>query len=250
MTEVLAIVPARGGSKGIANKNMHPVAGKPLIEWTLDVLDQSHVQRGVVSTDDDSIIAFVNSRDWDTTVYRCPLIPDDAQIEGRLDPIIKAEDPDIIVLLQPTSPVRTGHMIDEAIEQLQRDGADSLLSVVPSHALFWSKPQGVPDQFPYSEFQDPSYDVKYRPRRQDLSPQYEENGSIYVFTREHWERTHNRLGGQISLYVMPEYCRVQVDTPYDLWLAHAILTGHKETFIWPPSQSQEERLAPTTPPSS
>ena len=147
-------------------------------------------------------------------------ISDEAQIEDRLGEVINGTPggrlSDIIVLLQPTSPVRTGKQIDEAIEQLQREGADSLLSVVPSHSFLWALKE-------HRNAPVAAYDYRHRPQRQQMDPQYEENGSIYVFTREHWERTHNRLGGRISLYVMPEECRIQVDSPLDLWMAGTIL---------------------------
>jgi CMP-N,N'-diacetyllegionaminic acid synthase len=217
MTNVLAIVAARGGSKGIPGKNLAMCAGKPLLEWTLLAIEgTTHITKAILSTDmyiphDYAIVHLRPEED----------ITDDAQIEDRLDPIIQGYKPDIIVLLQPTSPVRTGKQIDEAIEHLQREGADSLVSVVQSHSFLWQ-------QFSATGFSSRGNSLSYQPgvdvrrRRQDME-QYEENGSIYVFTREHWERTHNRLGGKISLYEMPEYCKIQVDTPFDLWIAEQIL---------------------------
>ena len=217
MTNVLAIVPARGGSKGIPNKNLVMCAGKPLIEWTLDALQESSVQWMYVSTDSWQIAEAINGP-WPPVWLHKDTITDEAQIEDRLDEIISGtpagRECDIIVLLQPTSPVRTGRQIDEAIEQLQREGADSLVSVVESHAFLWRFPGMVTGH---------NYDLKHRPRRQDMSPQYEETGSIYVFTREHWERTHNRLGGKISLYCMAKETGYQIDDPFDLWLVGQIL---------------------------
>ena len=218
MTNVLAIVPARGGSKGIPGKNLAMCAGKPLIKWTLEAALDSVADEVVVTSDDEAILQCAN-RPVGLTHWAA-IISDDAQIEDRLDEIIQTgtQASDIIVLLQPTSPVRTGKQIDEAIEQLQREGADSLVSVVTSHSFLWTHD----DNNVLFRCAPPS-PLPYRPTRQDMRSQYEENGSIYVFTREHWERTHNRLGGKISLYEMPEYCKIQVDTPFDLWMAGAIL---------------------------
>jgi CMP-N,N'-diacetyllegionaminic acid synthase len=209
---VLAIVPARGGSKGIPGKNLAMCGGKPLIEWTAEACIWSNlITTMVVSTDEPAISrCAIDAFDQRWAVHINESIGDDAQIETRLDKPINDHQPDIIVLLQPTSPVRTGKQIDEAIEQLQREGADSLVSVVESHSFLWHP--GPPVTKVYTG----------RPRRQDFI-QYEENGSIYVFTRDHWERTHNRLGGKISLFVMPDECAVQVDTPFDLWMADQIL---------------------------
>jgi CMP-N,N'-diacetyllegionaminic acid synthase len=213
MTNILAIVPARGGSKGIPMKNSRMCGGQPLMCWAIDAISQADIPY-VISTDD-TMFKF-----W-PCAEMCDPIGDTDQIEDRLDPIIQHHNPSIIVLLQPTSPVRTGKQIDEAIEQLQREGADSLLSVVESHSFSWRKTESY--ESPHKDNWTGNYGYGVRPRRQDMSPRYEENGSIYVFTREHWERTHNRLGGKISLYVMPEESRIQVDSPFDLWMAGQIL---------------------------
>jgi len=117
--------------------------------------------------------------------------------------------PDIVVLLQPTSPLRRAEHIDEAIELLERTGADSVVSVSPTHAHLWDA-DGRPQ---YAQ----------RRRRQDMAPQYEENGSIYAFTMDHWRRTGNRLGGHVELYVMGEEHRYQVDTPTDLAICELLL---------------------------
>jgi CMP-N,N'-diacetyllegionaminic acid synthase len=218
---VLAIVPARGGSKGIPNKNLAMCGGKPLIEWTFSALGDSRLVDGWILTSDDSDIEAQFMR-WNRGRGNiCPAhtIDDTAQIEDRLDEIIQKADPGITVLLQPTSPVRTGKQIDEAIEQLIRNGADSLVSVVLGHAFRWRKAEMWEECGPWIG----DYGYAVRPRRQDMPAQYEENGSIYVFTREHWERTHNRLGGKTSLYVMPEESKIQIDSPFDLWMAEQIL---------------------------
>lgn len=217
MTTALAIVPARGGSKGVPGKNIRECAGKPLIEWTVQAINESqYIDRWILSTDSREIADSVTGY---TIAAFCPEIADDAQIEDRLELCVNRlggnQEP-IIVLLQPTSPVRTGKQIDEAIQQLKKEKADSLLSVVPSHAFTWSS--GVGGGRPLA-----SYDFNHRLQRQGLAPYYEENGSIYVFTRKHWDKTHNRLGGKISLYIMPEESRIQIDSPLDFLLVEQIL---------------------------
>lgn len=221
MTKVLAIIPARRNSKGLPGKNLILCAGRPLVEWTLEAAKQSRlITNTVLSTDSFKLAEHAFLDTWVDTVES---ISDEAQIEDRLDISINSmgRDHDIIVLLQPTSPVRAGEQIDEAIEQLQREGADSLLSVVESHVFMWE---------PYGEgsngasFYPPEYQPSItRPRRQDLRPHYMETGSIYVFTREHWEKTHNRLGGKIALYLMPRETGYQIDDEFDLWLCEQIL---------------------------
>jgi CMP-N,N'-diacetyllegionaminic acid synthase len=222
MTNVLAVVPARCGSKGIPHKNIAPCAGRPLIDWTLwAIADAFLVTESVVSTDCNHLMPDVFEGEYPQLERE---ISDEAQIEDRLDALIRGYAPDVIVLLQPTSPVRTGKQIDEAIEQLLREEADSLLSVVKSHTFLWSPIDGSSHWV--------NYDWQNRPQRQQITKEYfEENGSIYVFTSEHWERTHNRLGGKISLYEMPEECRVQVDSPFDLFLAEQILSRQEAAVV-------------------
>ena len=219
----LAIVPARAGSKGIPDKNMAICAGKPLLEWTANAIRNSELVTDFMLSTDSKVMA----NWWSGSVHIARDISDTAQIEDRLDEVIRNSNCTTIVLLQPTSPIRTGKQIDEAIEQLQREKADSLVSVVPDHSLVWTDMAGKPL---------PSYDVANRPRRQDMNPpHYRETGNIYVFTRKHWERTRCRLGGKISLFVMPEESGYQVDTPFDLWLCGAILEKQKtliEGNVW------------------
>ncbi len=212
--EVLAIVPARGGSKGIPHKNIAPCAGKPLVQWTFDALAESSIKSTVLSSDDAEILAA--APDWVTPRKRpAHLATDEATTESVIEHALQHILCDIVVLLQPTSPVRTGEQIDKAVKMLIDKEYDSVLSVVPSHAFLWGKAEGA---LPFA-----FYNFKDRRRRQDLPPTFEENGSIYVFTREHWERTHNRLGGKIGLYVMGEESRIQIDTPLDLFLVEQIL---------------------------
>ena len=216
---ILAIVPARGGSKGIKNKNLALCAGKPLIDWTLEDVDQSSlITRTVLSSDDEAILSHHRGHQCLPMQRPAEFAQDSTPTEAVIYDVVErcGYDPDIIVLLQPTSPVRHGRHIDEAIQMLDKTGAQSVLSVVPSHAFIWEGPE------PFSI----TYNWARRPRRQDMPLHFEENGAIYVFTREHWERRHNRIGGKIALYVMPEEARIQVDTPFDLWMAGKILESN------------------------
>ena len=215
--EVLAIVPARGGSKGIYKKNLALCAGKPLIQWTCEaILESRMVTTTLVSSDDLEILQAADvHRSGFILAGRPPyLATDEASTESVLGYYLNHREADIIVLLQPTSPVRTGAQIDEAVKLLIDQEFDSVVSVVPAHPFIW---------FNNGQETLAAYDYQNRRRRQDLPPTYEENGSIYVFTREHWEKSHNRLGGEIGMYVMGEESRIQIDTPLDLFLVEQIL---------------------------
>ena len=98
-------------------------------------------------------------------------------------------NPDLLVFLQCTSPIRTGAEIDQAIAKLKAEEGDSLVSVSPSHRFLWEEVNGVAKSI--------NYDYRHRPRRQDMNPQYVENGSIYVFKPWLLKENKNRLGGKI-----------------------------------------------------
>lgn len=217
---ILAVVPARGGSKGILHKNLVSCAGKPLLQWTLEAAKESRLLTHIVlSSDNDEMLALGEQFGVICTKRPPELALDGTSTEAVIGDVLgdyKEKKIELVVLLQPTSPVRTGGQIDEAIAQLQLDNADSLLSVVPSHAFLW---QGKDDWFV------PTYVLNMRPTRQSMRDrQYEESGNIYVFTMNHWKNTRNRLGGKISLYRMGEESRIQVDTPLDLFLVDKILS--------------------------
>jgi CMP-N,N'-diacetyllegionaminic acid synthase len=230
----LAIIPARGGSKGIPNKNMAMCAGMPLIGWTLKAAKAAKlVNHIIVSTDSEQIAAYANET-WHVRGFARPadLAGDDVPTEAVIRHVMDNwtdRHPDLpigaVVLLQPTSPQRTGGQIDEAIQDLRISGADSLVSVVPSHSFIW-RIYGDADGNPLYVS---NYDIHKRPRRQDFE-QFEENGSIYVFTAEHWYKELTRCGGRQTFYVMQEHARMQIDTPLDLTLVEQILLKERGMY--------------------
>lgn len=219
---ILAIVPARIGSKGIREKNIRVVAGKPLALWTLDAAKRSKlVDEIIISSDDDRVLGLAKAR---VLIHKrsAENSSDTASLESVIDEVLATDNwydvVEAILLLQPTSPIRTGEQIDAAISQLRQDGADTLLSAVRTHSFIWRR-----DEFLDEPLYCPSYDYDKRPRRQDLEPSWEENGSIYITTMEHWKRTHCRLGGKISLFEMPEESKYQVDSELDLHMVEKIM---------------------------
>lgn len=221
LSNIVSIIPARGGSKGIPDKNIKPLAGIPLIAHTINTAKQSkYIQRTVVSTDSEKIADIAR-------YYGAEIImrPDDlARDETPTEPVIghvldvlsKKENyyPEHIILLQPTSPLRTTEDIDNAIKKYNSDSCDSLLSVCSSHVFIWKNKDGLGVPI--------NYDFQKRPRRQDMH-QYRENGAIYVFKRDLFLAKSNRLGGKISLYEMDEGRSVEIDTAFDFILAEHLL---------------------------
>jgi CMP-N,N'-diacetyllegionaminic acid synthase len=220
--EVLAIIPARGGSKGIPGKNIYPLAGKPLIAYTIEqALAASRVTRIVVSTDTEEIAAA--ARRFGAEVVRRPenLSGDEASSESALlhclDHLRAGEgyEPDLVVFLQATSPLRTAADIEQAVATLEHAEADSLFSACPQHGFVWRL--GADNAAPLN------YDPRHRPRRQVAPEDVTENGSIYVFKPWVLAELACRLGGKIAVYRMAWLDSLQIDEPEDIPVVEFLL---------------------------
>ena len=134
---VLAIVPARGGSKGVPRKNVRPLGGKPLLQWTVEAARASvHIDRLVLSTDDDEIARLGRTIGIEVPFMRpSAAASDEATADAVIDHALASLDEpfDYLVLLQPTSPLRSATDIDGCLDLLAASDADSCVSVVPSH---------------------------------------------------------------------------------------------------------------------
>lgn len=219
---ILAIIPARGGSKGIPRKNVRLLAGKPLIAHTIEqALGASSVTRTIVSTDDGEIASV--SKEYGAEVVQRPaeLATDTAASELALKHVLQyleeAEGytPDLVVFLQCTSPVRTSNDIDWAVQLLLDESADSLVSVTPWHGLNWVLQDG--------EAKSVTFDYRNRSRRQDMRSEFRENGSIFIFKPWVLNQLNNRLGGKIVLFEMNPWTRFEADTLEDFALCEWIL---------------------------
>ena len=217
----IAIIPARGGSKGIPRKNVRLLGDKPLIAHSiLDAKESKYTDKVFVSTDDREITEV--SQQYGAEIIDRPnqLAGDSASSESALIHALSEIEktgvtPDLIVFLQCTSPIRTGIDIDKAIAKMKAENADSLLSVSPSHRFLWEEVDGVAKSI--------NYDHRDRPRRQDMQPQYVENGSIYIFKPWVLKEFGNRLGGKISLFVMSEAASWEIDSPFDFEIAESLM---------------------------
>ena len=222
MTDCISIIPARGGSKGLPRKNVLPFLGEPLIAHTIrQSLCSERVSRTLVSTDDDEI-ASVSVQYGAEVIERPPEISgDDATSEQALhhalDVLERRESytPDLVAFLQCTSPIRGDRDIDGAVETLLDTGSDSLLSVCRFHRFVWRIEQGTPISL--------NYDYRRRQLRQNLSPEFMENGSIYVFKPWVLRQFDNRLGGKIRMYEMDYFSSFEIDTHDDFALCEAIM---------------------------
>lgn len=222
MKRILAIIPARGGSKGVPNKNLRELSGKPLIAWSIEqALAANGVTDVIVSTDDPEIAAKARELGAQVPFLRpAELATDTAPTEPvmvhALEFMERSNDRyDAVMLLQPTSPLRVIGTIDAAIEQFDSLGADSLLGVAETHAFFWQ-------QSPVRA----SYDYTERPRRQDIRPmdrRFRETGSIYITGRDAFLNARNRLVGKISLFKMHECESWEIDSEVDFAILEVLM---------------------------
>jgi len=223
---ITAFIPARRGSKGIPGKNIKEFAGKPLLVHSIEyALNCNQIDEVVVSTDDDKI-AKIARKAGARIVKRPPeLSTDQATTESAIYHFVNKfnNKPDIIVLLQPTSPYRPKGSLANAITHFTENGFDSLLSITPTHRFFWRVKE---DQTTFAE-----YDYLNRPHRQDMKTEnirYVENGSLYIFTRKHFDKTGNRLGGKIGYVEWPEEFSQEIDTPLDFDILEKLFLSNSE----------------------
>ncbi len=223
--KTIAIIPARGGSKGIPRKNVRRLGGKPLIVHTLLHAKQTPgLDRIVVTTDDPEITALSNQVGVEVIQRPGRISGDTATTESALHHVldhlqdVEHYEPDLVVLLQATSPLREPQDIQNAIDTLQREQADSLFSACRVHGFIWRSTADTLSAL--------TYDPTQRCRRQEIAETiWEENGSIYIFKPYVLRTYNNRLGGKIAVYPMDRLDSFQVDEPDDLQLIETILVG-------------------------
>jgi N-acylneuraminate cytidylyltransferase len=230
---ILAIIPARGGSKGIPRKNIKLLCGKPLISYSIEqALRSQRVTRTMVSTDDLEIAEVARQYGAEVIIRPSELATDTVGTEPVLLHVLEqlqqseGYKPDLVVLLQPTSPLRMEDDIDNAINQFIKEGADSLLSLTEAKEFIWKKAG--------NGFTSLTFDYNNRKRSQELEPIYYENGSIYIFKPEILKQYCNRLGGRIAVYLMKPWQKADIDDLDDFewceWLHRKYLCGDNKNI--------------------
>ncbi len=227
---LLAFIPARGGSKGIPRKNLHPLAGVPLIDYTVRAAQKSRVVDEIfVSSDDDEIIEHCRSLGVAVDYKRPESLAGDAapMMDAVLDCLRWREERGLpaceeFLLLQPTSPLRRSWHIDEAVRQFRDEGAQSLISV---HEMVEHPYECVHGASGRWEFLARPADGP-KTRRQDYADRfYYINGAVYLARTEFLLR-EGRLWeqGAATLYVMAPQYGVDIDEPVDVDKAEAMLS--------------------------
>lgn len=220
---VLAIIPARGGSKGVPRKNIREVAGKPLIAWTIEEAKKSgYIDRLVVSTDDQEIADIAVKWGGEVPFMRpAELARDDSPGIAPVIHMLATIQPeyDLVVLLQPTSPLRAVDDIDGAISLMIDRQAKACVTVVE------------PDKSPYWMYSLHS-SGKLRPllngdytRRQDIPVVYALNGAVYVAESNWLVRLQNFVTEETVAYIMTKEHSIDIDTDIDLIIAEKLLNN-------------------------
>ena len=220
--KVLAVIPARGGSKGIPGKNTREVGGKPLIAYAIEAARTAQrVSRVVVSTDDHEIAAVARR-------YGADVIERPDELSGDLvkseDALVHALDvlalegyvPEVILLVQCTSPLTTSEDIDGTVAALIDGQADTAVAVAAFHYFLWSRDS-------QGEAEPVNHDKSVRLMRQERRPEFIETGAVYAMRVPGFRETRHRFFGKTVLHETPAENRLEIDEPEDLVLAEQLL---------------------------
>jgi CMP-N,N'-diacetyllegionaminic acid synthase len=215
---ILSIIPARGGSKGLPRKNILDLAGKPLMAWTIEYsLKSKYITKTIVSSDDDEVLSVAS--EYGANIIKRPdfLSTETATSESVVHHVIESlfdqgEKYDIVVLLQPTSPLRNSTDIDNAILAMLNSSATSIISVFDYNnkilKAFMKDSSGFltgisNNNFPFS-------------RRQDLPEVYMQNGAIYAIDIDTFMESNSFMGDKTLGYVMTREKSIDIDSLQDL----------------------------------
>lgn len=219
---VTALIPARKGSKGIINKNINKLHGKPLLVWTIKAaLDSKYINNVIVSTDSKKI-ADISTRHGAIVPSLRPkkFSKDRSSTESVIKHYLEnwSDKDETLVLLQPTSPIRKKETLDKAFKKFYKGKYDSLLSIsrVKNHFIWKVK----------KDIALPQYNINKRLRRQDMDDSnfmYYENGSIYIFNAKKFLKFENRLFGKIGYLVLDKFESMDIDDKDDIKIANSFI---------------------------
>ena len=226
--KILVVIPARGGSKGIPRKNIRLLNSKPLISYSIGIAKSSEYVDDVVVTTDDSEIALLSEKFGASVIRRSEDLAGD---EVPLDPVIydavvqkekiAFDEYDIVITLQPTSPLLKSSTLDRAIEKFEDFAVDSVLSVVDDRHLSWGYDENNQRYFPnYIE----------RKNRQYLPKDFRETGAILA-TRRQFIHEDSRLGTNLDLIEVSRQESVDIDNYEDWWIAENYLQKKRIAIV-------------------
>jgi YrbI family 3-deoxy-D-manno-octulosonate 8-phosphate phosphatase len=218
---VVAVIPARGGSKGVPGKNMRRVAGRSLVQRAVDAcVSAASIDATYVSTDDAGIAQAARAAGAEVIERPADLSGDTASSESALlhalDQLAAdGAEPGIVVFVQCTSPFIAPGDLDRAVGVVTDGQADSVFAAVPTYEFLWrSGSDGLASGI--------NHDPAYRPRRQEREPHFRETGAFYVMSVPGFRSAQHRFFGRTAVVQVPELSAVEIDTDHDLALASAL----------------------------
>ncbi len=222
---ILALIPARGGSKGVPGKNIRPLADKPLIAWTIEQARRcSWIDRVIVSTDDPAIADTAVRWEAEVPFLRPPELATDEtkMVEVVLHALDWCTQNDrayeLVMLLQPTSPLRIAGDIEAAAQLLEDRAADAVVSVCPcEHSPLWTNTLGPNGQM--KDFLRPDA----MGNRQDHPAYYRLNGAIYLAKTSYFRQCRGFFGHGTYAYIMPSERSIDIDSPLDFQMAEFLM---------------------------
>ncbi|MDA8831908.1 acylneuraminate cytidylyltransferase family protein [Candidatus Pelagibacter bacterium] len=210
MTKIVSLIPARKGSKGIPNKNLVNLCGKPLISYAIQASKQSSVKETWVSSDSDEILKVSQNLGAKTIERPSEISGDNATSESALIHFAENIDFDILVFIQCTAPLIKFQDINQGIKTIKE--FDSVVSVSETHQMFW-------------DASGPLYDINNRARRQDSTKKYIETGSFFITSKENLLKYKNRLSGNIGFVEIPKYRSFDIDSYDDIKIVETIINS-------------------------
>jgi len=225
----IAIIPARGGSKGIKNKNLISILGKPLIQYTIESAIESKLLSDIwVSSDNNNILKTVNNKNIRLHHRDSKISQDNSPVSDTVEAILSNYDsnnyPEAIMLLQPTSPIREGKHIDDSIKSLiENPKMNSLISVcgmndVHPARMYWEKNKEL----------KPILEKYEQNLRQDIPTAYYRNGSIYLVRTKAFLSSGSLMVKPTMSFEMPENTLLNIDSPRDLMIAEILIKSWKD----------------------
>jgi CMP-N,N'-diacetyllegionaminic acid synthase len=223
--KTIAIIPARGGSKGIPGKNTLEICGKPLIDYSIESALQSvNISEIWVSSDDDKILK-VARKSKEVLIHQreSKIAKDNSSVVDTIKAILaeytKENIPDAIILLQPTSPIRESKQIDDAISLLEvNTNMQSLISVCPMDdvhpaRMYWKNGLSL----------EPILEKYEQTRRQEIPLAYYRNGSMYIVRTKAFLENNSLMVKPSIGFEMPESMLLNIDTPRDVLIAEPLI---------------------------
>jgi len=225
--KIVAIILARGGSKGLPGKNIMDFCGKPMLAWSIEQASKVREIDSVwVSSDSEKILSV--SKQYGAEVLHRPseLSGDEASAEsGWLHSIETIENTtgaiDLVIALQATSPLREPKDIERGIKDFQNQQCDSMFSCSPLNEDFF-----IWEEQKDSTLTSITYDYNIRQRRQNLAKKFVENGSFYIFKPEILRKNNNRLGGKIGMTQMEYWKIIEVDSKEYLEMGQVLMHAY------------------------